>query len=83
MLAFLGMPGGAEWLIVLVVALLLFGSRLPEVMRSIARSIAGFKHEMEGAKRELAEEGTKPEEPLASPDEPDKKEGEEKPSSPA
>ena len=62
MLAFLGMPGGAEWLIVGLVFLLLFGSRLPEVMRSIARGIAGFKHEMESAKQEIAEEDPKPEE---------------------
>ena len=26
------MPGGWEWLIILIVALLIFGKRLPEVM---------------------------------------------------
>ncbi|MHC4788222.1 MAG: Sec-independent protein translocase subunit TatA/TatB [Planctomycetota bacterium] len=43
MLAVFGLPGGAEWLIILLVALLLFGSRLPSVMRSIGRSVNEFK----------------------------------------
>ena len=30
-LAFLGLPGGAEWIVLLVLGLLLFGRRLPEV----------------------------------------------------
>ena len=29
------MPGGWEWLIILIVALLIFGKRLPEVMKSL------------------------------------------------
>ena len=43
MLAFMGLPGGAEWLIILIVALLLFGSRLPSVMRSLGKSFSEFK----------------------------------------
>ena len=31
------MPGGWEWLIILIVALLIFGKRLPEVMKSLGR----------------------------------------------
>ena len=58
MLAILGMPGGWEWLIVLFVALLVFGSRLPSVMRTLARSIAGFRHEMDQAKREVDAESS-------------------------
>jgi len=42
MLAFFG-PGGTEWIIILIVALLLFGKRLPEVMRSMGQGIRQFK----------------------------------------
>ena len=38
-----GLPGGVEWVIVLIVALLLFGRRLPEVMRSMGQGIRQFK----------------------------------------
>ncbi len=38
-----GMPAGMEWIVVLVVALLIFGPRLPGVMRSLGGSIREFK----------------------------------------
>jgi len=56
MLAFLGLPGGGEWIIILIVALLLFGSRLPSVMRSLGRSVNEFKKGM----NESGEEQNKP-----------------------
>lgn len=37
------MPGGWEWVVILVVALLLFGKRLPDVARSIGKSLTEFK----------------------------------------
>jgi sec-independent protein translocase protein TatA len=42
MLAF-SLPGGWEWIIVLVVALLICGSRLPSVMKSLGKSLREFK----------------------------------------
>ncbi len=38
-----GMPGIPEMLIILVIMLLLFGSRLPSVMRSMGQGITEFK----------------------------------------
>jgi len=42
-LAFMGLPGGVEWLVVLVIALLLFGRRLPEVMRGLGGGAREFR----------------------------------------
>jgi len=42
MLAF-NLPGGSEWIIILIVALLIFGPRLPSVMRSLGKSMNEFK----------------------------------------
>ena len=38
-----GMPQGPEWIIIAFIALLLFGTRLPAVARSMGRGITEFK----------------------------------------
>ena len=42
-LAFMGLPGGLEWIVVGLVALLIFGRRLPGAARSMGASIVQFK----------------------------------------
>ena len=42
-LAALGLPGGAEWILILAFGLLIFGKRLPEVGRSLGKGIVEFK----------------------------------------
>ncbi len=54
MLAF-GLPGGSEWIIILIVALLIFGSRLPQVMRSVGQSIQEFKKGLKEVEDEVNE----------------------------
>ena len=41
--AFFGMPGHIELIIVAVVLVLLFGNRIPSVMRSLGKGVVEFK----------------------------------------
>jgi sec-independent protein translocase protein TatA len=56
-----GSVGWAELLIVLVIALLIFGKRLPDVARSLGKSLTEFKKGMNETKDEI-EDKTKPDE---------------------
>lgn len=53
------MPGGWEWLIILIVALLIFGKRLPEVMKSLGRGIVEFKKGVKGVEDEVEDSSSK------------------------
>lgn len=57
--AVLGMPGGWEWFIVLGIALLIFGKRLPEVGRSVGKSIVEFKKGIKSIDEDIDYESTK------------------------
>ncbi|MCF6156824.1 MAG: twin-arginine translocase TatA/TatE family subunit [Candidatus Brocadia sp.] len=54
------MPGGWEWLIILIVALLIFGKRLPDVMKSLGRGIVEFKKGVKGVEEEVEDASSKP-----------------------
>ena len=53
MLAFLGLPGGQEWIIILIIAVLLFGARLPSVFRSLGKSVTEFKKGLRDVEGEI------------------------------
>ncbi len=52
-LAFVGLPGGMEWIIIAIIGLLLFGKRLPEVGKSLGQSIVEFKKGLQGVERDI------------------------------
>jgi len=54
------MPGGWEWIIILIVALLIFGKRLPEVMKSLGKGIVEFKKGVKGVEEDVEEVSNKP-----------------------
>ena len=45
--------GGYEWIIILIVALLLFGRRLPEMMRSLGQGVRMFKKGLRDVEEEV------------------------------
>jgi sec-independent protein translocase protein TatA len=57
LLAF-GLPSGWEWILILAIGLLVFGRRLPEVGRSVGRSIVEFKKGIKGIESDIEEETT-------------------------
>lgn len=48
-----GMPGPTEMLVIGVVAILIFGNRLPSVMRSLGKSVTEFKKGVAGIEEDL------------------------------
>ncbi len=52
-------PSPFQLLIVAVIALLLFGDRLPQVMRSIGKSVTEFKKGVQGIEEEVKNSSSK------------------------
>ena len=48
-----GMPSTGEWVVLLVVGLLIFGRRLPEVGKSLAKTVAQFRRGLQDFKRDM------------------------------
>jgi len=53
-----GMPGPLEMMIIAAIILLLFGNRLPSVMRSLGRGVVEFKKGISGIEDEVEKAGS-------------------------
>lgn len=65
---FLAMPGGMEWIFILLAVVLLFGGKkIPELMKGIGKGVRDFKDAKDSIKSDI-EEGmnTKPVTPAAT-----------------
>ena len=47
------MTGQWEWIVILVIAVLIFGRRLPDIARSIGKSITEFKKGIKDSENEI------------------------------
>lgn len=55
-LLFLSMPGGTEWILIILAILILFGGRkIPEFMRGLGRGIREFNDAKTNVKKEIEE----------------------------
>ena len=53
-LLFISMPGGSEWLLIVLAVLVLFGGRkIPEFMRGIGRGIREFNDAKNNVKKQI------------------------------
>jgi sec-independent protein translocase protein TatA len=59
-LAFAWQPSIWELLIILVIALLLFGKRLPEVARSLGKGVVEFKKGLKGVEEDVDQSNYSP-----------------------
>jgi sec-independent protein translocase protein TatA len=57
-------PGWMEWIVIMIVAVLLFGKRLPELGRSLGQSIVEFRKGLSGLQDEIAKAGETPPPPF-------------------
>ena len=50
----ISMPGGSEWIVIILVVLLLFGGKkIPELMRGIGKGMREFNDIIVGSKEEM------------------------------
>jgi sec-independent protein translocase protein TatA len=52
----IGMPGGSEWIVIILVAILFFGGKkIPELMKGIGKGMREFKDAKDNVRNEIEE----------------------------
>jgi sec-independent protein translocase protein TatA len=63
----IGMPGGTEWVLIILAVLILFGGRkIPEFMRGLGRGIREFNDAKTNVKKEIEEGMQEKEKPTSA-----------------
>ena len=64
----ISMPGGTEWILIILAVLILFGGRkIPEFMRGLGRGIREFNDAKSNVKKEIEEGMSEKEKTTATP----------------
>lgn len=67
-LLMISMPGGTEWILIILAVLILFGGRkIPEFMRGLGRGIREFNDAKSNVKKEIEEGMSEKEKTTATP----------------
>lgn len=62
----MSMPGGSEWILIIVAVLILFGGRkIPEFMRGLGKGVREFKDAKDNVRQEI-ENGLNQKEPVVA-----------------
>ena len=53
------MPGGFEWVVILIAVLLIFGGKkIPELMKGVGKGVKGFKDGLKGIEQDIQSDET-------------------------
>lgn len=66
LLSFISLPGGMEWIVILVIGLLIFGRKLPDVGRGLGQGIREFKRGLKDVEDDVKRDDSAPRKTLPS-----------------
>lgn len=49
----ISMPGGWEWIVIGIIVFIVFGKKLPNIMKSLGKAFANFRQGLKGVEEEI------------------------------